>query len=149
MTHSDFSTTDDWVRLGNVLGQTIPSVHERASSPPREAHDNFSYRLKKYKKIFRTCCMLSLIMGLSWVLEVVSWAAGAGTTAVSVWSVFDLINALQGVSIFAIFVMQQPVRAKVKSSRIFNSCRRRTNGSEVSVVSDRNSIIGPGRRDFV
>ncbi|CAG9786608.1 unnamed protein product [Diatraea saccharalis] len=148
MTHSDFSTSDDWVRLGTVLGQTIPP-HERTSSPPRESHDNFRYRIKKYRKIFRTCCMLSFIMGLSWVLEVVSWAAGAGNTAVSVWSVFDLINALQGVVIFAIFVLQQPVRSKVKSSRIFNYCKRRTNGSDVSVVSDRNSIIGPGRRDFV
>lgn len=58
--------------------------------------------------------MLSFIMGLSWVLEVVSWAAGSGSSVVSVWSVFDLINALQGVVIFAIFVLQQPVRSFVK-----------------------------------
>lgn len=58
--------------------------------------------------------MLSIIMGLSWVLEVVSWAAGTGTEVVSVWSVFDLINALQGVVIFCIYVLQQPVRSYVK-----------------------------------
>ncbi|KAL0838988.1 hypothetical protein ABMA28_016985 [Loxostege sticticalis] len=147
MAHSDFSTSDDWVRLGTVLGQTI-APHERPSSPP-DTQNNFNQRLKKYKKIFRTCCMLSVIMGLSWVLEVVSWAAGQGTTAVSVWSVFDLINALQGVVIFAIFVMQQPIRSIVKASKFFTSCRRKTNSSEVSVVSDRNSIISPGRRDYV
>lgn len=62
--------------------------------------------------------MLSFIMGLSWVLEVVSWVAGAGSSAVSVWSVFDLVNALQGVVIFAIFVLQQPVRSFVKVSYI-------------------------------
>ncbi|KAI8436629.1 hypothetical protein MSG28_010129 [Choristoneura fumiferana] len=91
---------------------------------------------------FRTCCLLSFIMGLSWVLEVVSWAAGAGSATVSVWSVFDLINALQGVVIFGIFVLQQPVRSIVKS------CRRKRDGSEVSVVSERNSL-GSGRRDYV
>lgn len=148
MAHSDFSTSDDWVRLGTVLGQPIP-VQERTSSPPRETPVNFNQRLKKYKKIFRTCCMLSFIMGLSWVLEVVSWAAGSGSSAVSVWSVFDLINALQGVVIFAIFVLQQPVRSHVKSSKLFRTCSRRTDASEVSVVSESNRIIGAGRRDYV
>ncbi|KAJ0176751.1 hypothetical protein K1T71_007930 [Dendrolimus kikuchii] len=149
MAHSDFSTTDDWVRLGTVLGQPLP-VHERTSPQPREPPPvNLNQRLKKYRKIFRTCCLLSFIMGLSWILEVVSWAAGSGSTAVSVWSMFDLINALQGVVIFAIFVLQQPVRNHVKSSRFFRICRRRTNSSEVSVVSESNRIIGTGRRDYV
>ncbi|KAG6440645.1 hypothetical protein O3G_MSEX001389 [Manduca sexta] len=87
-------------------------------------------------------------MGLSWVLEVVSWAAGSSSSTVSVWSIFDLINALQGVVIFAIFVLQQPVRSYVKSSKLFKSCGRKVNGSEVS-VSERNSIIREGRRDYV
>ncbi|KAJ8721966.1 hypothetical protein PYW08_004368 [Mythimna loreyi] len=149
LTHSDFSTSDDWVRLGTVLGQPLP-LHEPTSSPPVEAPTNFNQRLKKYKKLFRMCCLLSFIMGLSWVLEVVSWAAGAGSDVMSVWSMFDLINALQGVVIFAIFVLQQPVRSLVKSSHIFTSCKRKKDGSEVSVVSERNSIIGgAGRRDYV
>ncbi|XP_026492342.2 G-protein coupled receptor Mth2-like [Vanessa tameamea] len=147
--HSDFSTTDDWVRLGTVLGQPV-TVQERSTPPPRETQVNFNQRLKKYKKIFRTCCLLSVIMGLSWVLEVVSWAAGAGTAAVSVWSIFDLINALQGVVIFVIFVLQQPVRSFVKFSKLCKTCRRKKDDSEVSVVSDRNSIdCGSGRRDYV
>ncbi|XP_073956022.1 G-protein coupled receptor Mth2-like [Choristoneura fumiferana] len=144
MAHSDFSTTDDWVRLGTVLGQPL-TVREH--SPAREPA-NFAQRLKKYRKIFRTCCLLSFIMGLSWVLEVVSWAAGAGSATVSVWSVFDLINALQGVVIFGIFVLQQPVRSIVKFSILCQSCRRKRDGSEVSVVSERNSL-GSGRRDYV
>ncbi|KAF9797375.1 hypothetical protein SFRURICE_005851, partial [Spodoptera frugiperda] len=147
LTHSDFSTSDDWVRLRSVLGQPVP---ETTSSPPQEAPTNFNQRLKKYKKLFRMCCLLSFIMGLSWVLEVVSWAAGAGSDVMSVWSVFDLVNALQGVVIFAIFVLQQPVRSLVKSSHLFSTCRRKKDGSEVSVVSERNSIIaGAGRRDYV
>ncbi|XP_068633297.1 G-protein coupled receptor Mth2-like [Battus philenor] len=149
LAHSDNSTSDDWVRLGTVLGQPLPA-HERAASPPRESTINFSQRLKKYKKIFRTCCILSVIMGLSWVLEVVSWAAGAGTAAVSVWSLFDLINALQGVVIFCMYVLQQPVRSYVKLSKLCKACRRKKNGSEVSVVSERNSVdCGSGRRDYV
>ncbi|CAB3236733.1 unnamed protein product [Arctia plantaginis] len=146
--HSDFSTSDDWVRLSTVLGQPVP-VSEQTSSPPRDEPVKVNPRLKKYKKLFRMCCLLSVIMGLSWVLEVVSWAVGAGDSAVSVWSVFDLINALQGVFIFAIFVCQQPVRSLVKSSHMFSTCKRKTNGSEVSVVSDRNVILRAGRRDYV
>lgn len=146
MAHSDFSTSDDWVRLSAVLGQPVTNQEQTS---PREAPTNFSQRLKKYKKIFRTCCMLSFIMGLSWVLEVVSWAAGSGSTAVSVWSIFDLINALQGVMIFAIFVLQQPVRSYVKSSKFFSTCRSKRNSSEVSVVSEWNSNPGQGRRDYV
>ncbi|XP_014357678.2 G-protein coupled receptor Mth2 [Papilio machaon] len=146
LAHSD-NSTEDWVRLGTVLGQQLPA-HERTASP--QHNNNFNQRLKKYKKIFRTCCVLSVIMGLSWVLEVVSWAAGAGSAAVSVWSFFDLINALQGVVIFSIYVLQQPVRSYVKLSKLCESCRRKKNGSEVSVVSERNSIdCGSGRRDYV
>ncbi|KAL4707772.1 hypothetical protein ACJJTC_001718 [Scirpophaga incertulas] len=147
LTQSDFSTSEDWVRLGTVLGQPFPANSERASSPSRENHENFTDRIKKYRKIFRTCCILSGIMGLSWVLEVASWAAGAGS-AMSVWSVFDLINALQGVIIFAIYVLQKPVRAKVKS-KLFGNCRRITNGFEVSAVSERNNIISSGDRAYV
>ncbi|XP_045498770.1 G-protein coupled receptor Mth2-like isoform X1 [Colias croceus] len=142
---SHFSTSDDWVRLSTVLGQPVPAAER---SPTRD-HVSFNQRLKKYKKIFRTCCLLSVIMGLSWVLEVVSWAAGAGSSAVSVWSVFDLINALQGVVIFAIYVLQQPVRTFVKFSKLCSMCRRKKDESELSVVSDRNSMCGTGRRDFV
>ncbi|CAG4969539.1 unnamed protein product [Parnassius apollo] len=149
MAHSDNSTSDDWVRLSTVLGQPV-LPQERAASPPREIVANFNQRLKKYKKIFRTCCILSVIMGLSWVLEVVSWAAGTGSAVVSVWSLFDLINALQGVVIFTIYVLQQPVRSYIKLSKLCKSCRRKRNGSEVAVVSERNSIdCGPGRRDYV
>ncbi|XP_013183223.1 G-protein coupled receptor Mth2 [Amyelois transitella] len=148
LAHSDFSNSDDWVRMSTVLGQPL-QPRERPASPPQDPPVNFGQRLKRYKKIFRKCCILSFIMGLSWALEVVSWAAGAGSSTVSVWSMFDLINALQGVVIFCIFVLQQPVRHIVLTSKLFKSCRRKKDGSEVSVVSERNSIIGPGKRDYV
>lgn len=49
MTHSDFSTSDDWLRLGTVLGQPI-TAPERSTSP-RETPINYTQRLKKYKKM--------------------------------------------------------------------------------------------------
>lgn len=50
LTHSDFSTSDDWVRLGVVLGETLP-VHQSTASPQRENPVNFTQRLKKYRKM--------------------------------------------------------------------------------------------------
>lgn len=50
MTHSDFSTTEDWVRLGTVLREPIP-IHERTASPARDPPLNFTQKLKKYRKM--------------------------------------------------------------------------------------------------
>ncbi|XP_041979183.1 G-protein coupled receptor Mth2-like [Aricia agestis] len=143
LNRSGYSATEGLVQLENV--PETPA--ERPTTLPLSS--NISARFKKYKKVFRTCCLLSVIMGISWVLEVVSWAAGADAEAVSVWSVFDLINALQGVLIFAIYVMQQPVRSYVKISRLCKDCRRK-GSSEVSVVSYTNTLdSGRGRRAYV
>ncbi|XP_052747705.1 G-protein coupled receptor Mth2-like [Galleria mellonella] len=145
-TYSENSTSEDFVHQGPVLGQIMP--RHSAISPQDE---NYNYReiLRKYRTIFRKCCLLSVIMGLSWALEVVSWAAGAGSTAVSVWSLFDLINALQGPVIFAIFVLREPVRSLVWESKLFESCRRKNQGSEEFTVNERKSIIGPRKGDHV
>ncbi|KAM3965342.1 G-protein coupled receptor Mth2 [Aphomia sociella] len=116
---------------------------------PQDENYNGRETLKKYKTIFRKCCLLSVIMGLSWALEVISWAAGAGSTAVSVWSLFDLINALQGLVIFFIFVKQEPAYSLVLESKLFKSCRRKNHGLEESTLNERKSIIGPRKGDHV
>jgi G protein-coupled receptor Mth (Methuselah protein) len=50
-------------------------------------------------------------MGINWVMEVVSWAAGGPDY---IWYFTDLINTLQGVIIFAIFVWESRARECVR-----------------------------------
>lgn len=59
----------------------------------------------------RVCLKLVVVMGITWVADVVSWAAGG---PVSVWYATDLVNALQGVLIFAVVGCQPHVWAAVK-----------------------------------
>lgn len=58
----------------------------------------------------RVCLKLVVVMGLSWVTDIISWAAGGPNY---VWYVTDLINCLQGVFIFAVVGCQQQVWAAV------------------------------------
>lgn len=49
--------------------------------------------------------MLSMAMGLSWVLEIISWILRASDWT---WIAFDLFNASQGIVIFYIYVWKNP-----------------------------------------
>ncbi|XP_046995956.1 G-protein coupled receptor Mth2-like [Schistocerca americana] len=72
-----------------LLCRTEPST---ATSPP---HKTLRYRCQLYTK-------LSLIMGVTWLLEVISFATGTdGFT----WLVADVLNCLQGVLIFLLVVV--------------------------------------------
>ena len=57
-------------------------------------------RLNLYLKLF-------IVMGVNWIMEVISWAAGGPEY---LWYITDLGNILQGVLIFIIFVCKQRVR---------------------------------------
>jgi hypothetical protein len=57
-------------------------------------------RLNLYLKLF-------IVMGVNWIMEVISWAAGGPEY---LWYFTDLGNILQGVLIFIIFVCKQKVR---------------------------------------
>ena len=46
-------------------------------------------------------------MCLNWTIELISWFVGRDTFD---WSTFDLINALQGVIVFGLFVLRRPQR---------------------------------------
>ncbi|XP_051159125.1 probable G-protein coupled receptor Mth-like 1 [Leptopilina boulardi] len=59
----------------------------------------------------RVCMKLVVVMGVTWILDVVSWAAGGPNY---VWYVPDVINAFQGVFIFIVVGCQPQVRAAVK-----------------------------------
>lgn len=66
--------------------------------------------LRQLKRIFFVCLGLFFLMGINWATEIISWWVDGDPLA---WSVFDLINALQGVLIFGLFVGRKPIRNMV------------------------------------
>ncbi|XP_053662114.1 probable G-protein coupled receptor Mth-like 1 [Anopheles marshallii] len=64
----------------------------------------------------RVCLKLVVVMGVTWVADVISWAVGGPNY---IWIVTDLINALQGVFIFIVVGCQPQVWAAMK--RLWNS----------------------------
>lgn len=59
---------------------------------------------------FRMCVCLFCVMGINWVMEVLSWFAGGPDY---IWYVTDVINTMQGLIIFLIFVLEPRVRTCV------------------------------------
>lgn len=59
----------------------------------------------------RICMKLVIVMGITWVADVVSWAVGGPQY---IWYFTDLINAFQGVLIFVAVGFQPQVRAALK-----------------------------------
>ncbi|XP_034230966.1 probable G-protein coupled receptor Mth-like 1 [Thrips palmi] len=59
----------------------------------------------------RVCLKLVVVMGVTWVVDVVSWVAGGPK---EVWYAVDAVNALQGVLIFAVVGCQPHVWTAVK-----------------------------------
>lgn len=81
---------------------------------------------------FRLCFLLFVVMGLNWSMEVVSWLVDG---SFGIWTVFDVINALQGVLVFCIFVLQRPVR-KIVMRRIRALCGMSASDSPASSDSE-------------
>lgn len=53
------------------------------------------------------CMLIFFLMGLNWMMELIFWYINGDSFN---WSSFDLINALQGVLIFGLFVLRRPPR---------------------------------------
>ncbi|XP_022197924.2 G-protein coupled receptor Mth2 [Nilaparvata lugens] len=64
--------------------------------------------LQRRLDMFKQCAFLFVVMGVNWFAELISWALGGPS---QVWFVTDVLNTLQGVIIFIIFVLYVP-RAK-------------------------------------
>lgn len=62
---------------------------------------------RRLKRIFIVCLVLFFLMGLNWMMELISWSVGGDPFD---WTAFDLVNALQGVLIFGLFVLRRPIR---------------------------------------
>ncbi|KAF5279956.1 hypothetical protein FQA39_LY18177 [Lamprigera yunnana] len=69
------------------------------------------------KPMYRSCFMLLIVMTISWVTEIIS---SIFNSSESFWLAFDIINSLQGVIVFVIFVAHRPVNKKLKKL-----CRKR------------------------
>ncbi|EFN84056.1 G-protein coupled receptor Mth2 [Harpegnathos saltator] len=73
-----------------------------------ESSDRVEQRLfRRLKRTFLVCLVLFFLMGLNWTMELISWWVGADQLD---WSAFDLVNVLQGVLIFGLFVLRRPIR---------------------------------------
>lgn len=81
----------------------------------------------------RVCLKLVVVMGVTWVADVISWAVGGPDY---VWYLTDLINALQGVLIFAVVGCQPQVWAAVK--RLW--CLRERPGDNGNVRSSSSQV---------
>jgi len=54
----------------------------------------------------RVCMKLVIVMGVTWIVDVLSWAIGGPAY---IWYVPDIINALQGLFIFIVVGCQPQV----------------------------------------
>lgn len=62
---------------------------------------------RRLTRTFLVCLVLFFLMGLNWMMELISWSVGGDPLD---WSAFDLVNVLQGVLIFGLFVLRRPAR---------------------------------------
>lgn len=87
-----FAATARELTCGLWKGEFVKSTTERAA-------------------LGRVCMKLVVVMGVTWVADVVSWAVGGPQY---IWYFTDMINAFQGVLIFAVVGCQPQVRAALK-----------------------------------
>lgn len=63
--------------------------------------------IRRTKKTLFVSIGLFFIMGMNWAMEMISWWSGGDPLA---WSAFDMVNALQGIIIFGLFVLRRPIQ---------------------------------------
>ncbi|XP_015110799.1 G-protein coupled receptor Mth2 [Diachasma alloeum] len=105
--------------IANIVLFTMTAVaithHQRDLDLRRLRQDRETNRderrtLSRLKRLFLVCLSLFFLMGMNWAMEMISWWAGGDPLA---WSAFDLVNALQGILVFGIFVLRKPIRQLV------------------------------------
>ncbi|KAL7031918.1 hypothetical protein ACKWTF_007172 [Chironomus riparius] len=84
----------------------------------------------------RVCMKLVIVMGVTWIIDVISWAVGG---QYYIWYVTDVINALQGLFIFLVVGLQPQVWSALKRFWSSRSGDHRvtgtTNGPQHSISS--------------
>ena len=53
---------------------------------------------------------LFIVMGITWVLEILAWVIGTNILPKYIWYLADIINALQGLIIFVVFVCRRKIK---------------------------------------
>ncbi|XP_011646698.1 G-protein coupled receptor Mth2-like [Pogonomyrmex barbatus] len=85
-----------------ILCQTKRTDHQLKDSESK-CHDDNKQRFSMYLKLF-------IVMGISWVMEIISWSIDAEIVwSAIIWYPTDTINALQGLIIFIIFVCRKKI----------------------------------------
>nr|CAD7405763.1 unnamed protein product [Timema poppensis] len=80
----------------------------------------------------RVCVKLVIMMGLTWVLDIISWAVGGPSY---LWYLPDLLNTLQGVFIFIVVGCHPQVWAAVKRNCLGERTNRTLARHQLSSVS--------------
>lgn len=63
----------------------------------------FAHRFNMYLKLF-------IVMGISWIMELIAWSIDIDLVPEVIWYPSYIINALQGVIIFIIFVCRKKIK---------------------------------------
>ncbi|KAG8239843.1 hypothetical protein J437_LFUL014825 [Ladona fulva] len=92
-------------------------VRKAASREDKENRNRFNLYLK-----------LLIVMGVNWIMEVVSWAIGGPDY---LWYITDIGNTLQGIFIFVIFVCMNKIRKVVMQKM----CARKSDEFQSSFMS--------------
>ena len=117
--------------------------------------DGDSRRYEKTRQMLGVVVELFLVMGLTWVADVIStfinWRRGEVYLG---WEivVFDVINSLQGLFIFLVLICKGKMREKIRLSVIsqFQWCRRGKREAEnTDTTRVRMTVLTPDRNNFV
>ncbi|KYN26781.1 G-protein coupled receptor Mth2 [Trachymyrmex cornetzi] len=106
-------------------------------------HDENKQRFNMYLKLF-------VVMGITWVLEIMSWVDfGADIVPQFIWYPADIVNALQGLTIFIIFVCRKKTLQTLLKRFDWKSCdpfKIRTRNIVSNTTSTRRSRTIPMQR---
>ncbi|XP_075978094.1 G-protein coupled receptor Mth2-like [Anticarsia gemmatalis] len=104
------------------------AVLDTAAAGTPAAHRSQRHRFLVYLK-------LSIVMGLNWVFEIVSFLY----PGFKIWCISDVYNILIGLMIFLIFVCKKKIYRKLYKRYVLNTGRRFYPGSSKSYSSNSNS----------
>lgn len=140
--------------LANVILFTITGVKiartQRDLDLRRMARNQESDRedrrvFRELRLTFIVTLVLFIIMGINWAMELVSVLTDSDLLA---WSVFDLVNALQGVLVFGLFVLRKPARTlvwrriqKLTGSKSSDSDNERTTETMLLPMTNNTTVL--------